>query len=312
MADRGGWLDEVHWVENTSNKDDIAYLETILASNEKFKKIDLTKEGIGFVGYGHAWEHVERGNLYIKIDDDVIWFADDTIPRMVALKMDNPDYLVVSANMINSPLMGWVHYHMGAQHPYLPELLEPSKSDPILTLPTKPPSWRASTYPMWSGPDEYFFPHNYEPDTDTSLWLRLPNFTDIHRTPIAEIEYRTWGTALTAWPVAAQTHYSFLENLESDTLHHYKTDHVWLTDYTRLSINFVAVWADDVLDNLPMDAVDEEWLTVNLPKKLGKSVAVEMNGLAVHFSFGTQVQGVAKTDLLGRYKSYTEEMVCAA
>lgn len=249
-------------------------------------------------------------------DSRQIWFADDTIPRMVTRKMNNPDYLVVSANMINSPLMGWVHYHMGAQHPYLPELVEPSKSDPILSLPTNPPSWRASTYPPWTGPDEYFFPHDYEPpeDGNTSRWLRLSNSTStsaaIHRTPMAETEYNTWGTALTAWPIAAQTHYSFLENLESDTLHLYKTDGVWLTDYTRLSINFVAVWADDVLDNLPMDAVDEEWLTVNLPRKLGKSVAVEMNGLAVHFSFGGQWQGVAKTDLLGRYKNYADEMVC--
>lgn len=75
MVDQGGWLDEVHWVENTSNKDDLAYLEEILAGNERFKKIDLKMEGIGFVGYSLAWEHVEKGNLYIKMDDDVVWHS---------------------------------------------------------------------------------------------------------------------------------------------------------------------------------------------------------------------------------------------
>lgn len=74
MVDRGGWLDEVHWVENTGKKDDLAYLEKILKSNERYKKIDLKKEGIGFEGYAHAWGHLKPGHLYVKIDDDVVWF----------------------------------------------------------------------------------------------------------------------------------------------------------------------------------------------------------------------------------------------
>lgn len=73
----------------------------------------------------------------------------------------------------------------------------------------------------------------------------------------------------------------------------------------------MVVAADDVLENLPMDTVDEEWLTVRLPERLGRSVAVEMNAMASHLSFGGQVEGVvAGTDLLGRYKSYADELVC--
>jgi hypothetical protein len=55
-----------------------------------------------------------------------VWFANDTIPRIVTLKMENIQYLLTSANIINSPLMGWVQYHMGAMHPYLPELEAPA------------------------------------------------------------------------------------------------------------------------------------------------------------------------------------------
>lgn len=84
----------------------------------------------------------------------------------------------------------------------------------------------------------------------------------------------------------------------------------WLTDYKRLSINFIALWADDVLNNLPMNTVDEEWLTINLPKKLGRSVAVETDALAVHFTFGTQGK-VGQTDLLPRYHDYALENACA-
>jgi len=59
-----------------------------------------------------------------------------------------------------------------------------------------------------------------------------------------------------------------------------------------------------------MDTVDdEEWLTVALPKRIGKSVAVDSHALATHFSFGPQAN-VQTTDLLGRYLDYAQENAC--
>jgi hypothetical protein len=306
-VDNGGWLDEIHWVRNTDKPDDLAYLDEILASSPRYKKIEL--QGVGFVGYGLAWSQLERGQLYVKIDDDVVWFADDTVPRMVTMKLAHPEYLLVSANIINSPLMGWVHYHMGAMHPYLPEF---DVYDPPLLGDAHPPRkpWRYSAYPSWSGPDDYFFDVFQDPPYDGHRWLRLKNDSAIHRTPVTDIEYKTWGLGLKSWAIAAQQHYSFLENLADGRLDRYKMDKVWLTDYRRLSINLITLWADDVLDNLPMNTVDEEWLTVNLPKKLGRSVAVETNALAVHFTFGGQGK-VMKTDLLPRYHDYALENACS-
>ena len=73
LADNGGWLDEVHWVQNTHRKSDLEYLEEILASSSRYKKVDVTKDGAaGFAGYGNAWAHLERGKIYVKIDDDVV------------------------------------------------------------------------------------------------------------------------------------------------------------------------------------------------------------------------------------------------
>ena len=72
LVDNGGWLDEVHWVQNTDKKEDLDYLNEILASQPRYKMIDLSSEGVGFIGYGFAWGHLERGNLYMKIDDDVV------------------------------------------------------------------------------------------------------------------------------------------------------------------------------------------------------------------------------------------------
>lgn len=72
LVDNGGWLDEVHWVQNTNKEEDLAYLAEILASSPRYKKIDLSSEGVGFMGYANAWGHLERGKLYVKIDDDVV------------------------------------------------------------------------------------------------------------------------------------------------------------------------------------------------------------------------------------------------
>ncbi|KIV85934.1 hypothetical protein PV11_01584 [Exophiala sideris] len=309
LVDNGGWLDEIHWVKNTDKPKDLEYLDEILASSSRYKKIEL--EGTGFIGYGYAWTHLEPGQLYIKIDDDVPWFADDTIPRVVTSKIAHPEYLLVSANLINSPLMGWVHYHMGAMHPYLPEfdVYDPPLLDAVTSNPSRK-AWRYTAYPNWTGPDDYFFDAFQDPPYDGHRWLRLQNDSDIHRTPVNDIEYKTWGNAVQSWAIAAQGHYSFLENLADGRLDRYKMGKNWLTDYRRLSINFIAIMADDVLNNLPMDTVDEEWLTVALPKTLGRSIAVETDALAVHFTFGGQGK-MQQTDLLARYHDYALENACA-
>lgn len=253
--------------------------------------VDLSSEGVGAAGYHNAWSHLDRGKLYIKMDDDLVWMADDTIPRIVTTKIAHPEYLIVSANVINSPLMGWMHYHMGAIHPYLPEysgVMEPPTSDSIeLAPPPARKSWKHTEYPMWEGPDDWTFGLDQAAPYNGHRWLRLPNATDIHRTPITQIEYGTWGTGLSSWAIVAQEHYSFLENLLDERLDRYKFKRVWLADYERLSINLMALWADEVLDNLPMETVDEEWLTKVLPARLGKSVAVESEvcNLSLSLSF---------------------------
>jgi hypothetical protein len=50
-----------------------------------------------------------------------VWFADDSIPRIVDFKLNHPEYLLVSGNIVTSPLMGWVHYHLGAHTPTSPK-----------------------------------------------------------------------------------------------------------------------------------------------------------------------------------------------
>jgi len=323
LVENGGWLDEVHWIRNTDNEHDLHYLDEILTQSDRYKQVfqEKTKDQ----GYSDAWSKLEPGHIYVKIDDDLIWMADDAIPRIVITKIEHPEYLVVSANMINSPLLGWLHYRMGAVHPYLPEISP--EDDSAATVDQTPPdiravervSWKHADHPIWQGPEGYTFRHDEKPPREGHRWLRLPETPEtrtpqLRRTPMINTTYETWGNGLQSWAIAAQHHYSFLENLHDDNLHLYKfapNAKPWITDYDRLSINFIAINSTEILSHLPIpeDVVDEEWLTVTLPRSIGKSVAVDTHALGVHFSFFFQGE-LTSTDLLGRYLDYAEDNVC--
>lgn len=68
LASNGGLLDEVHWAVNTDNPDSLKYLEELVKTSDGYKKIVLPR-----LGFESIWEHaVKKGNLYIKIDDDIV------------------------------------------------------------------------------------------------------------------------------------------------------------------------------------------------------------------------------------------------
>lgn len=130
-------------------------------------------------------------------------------------------------------------------------------------------------------------------------------------TPISTIEYTSSKVALTNWAVAAQEHYSFLENLEDGNLDVYKFGkELWDMQGVRLQVNLIAVWGDDVINNMPIPEDDEKYLTMELPKRLGRHAVVDGNAIASHFAFRHQAKGMEMTDLLARYRGYAEEMVC--
>ncbi|KAI4179863.1 MAG: hypothetical protein L6R41_007591, partial [Letrouitia leprolyta] len=122
LVTNGGFLDEVHFVVNTDKKDDIKYLDGLIKTSKLYKKIELPT-----LGYNSVWQHaVEPEHMYIKIDDDMVFFDDNAIANVVYTKLKHPDSFDVVANLVNSPETGWLHYHFGAIQSYLPETVAPS------------------------------------------------------------------------------------------------------------------------------------------------------------------------------------------
>ncbi len=67
LVSNGGWLDEVQFVVNTPNEEDIGWLDMLVDDEELYKKITKPE-----MGYNHIWELVEKEHMYIKIDDDIV------------------------------------------------------------------------------------------------------------------------------------------------------------------------------------------------------------------------------------------------
>lgn len=70
----GGLLDEVIFIVRTDDVEDLAYLEDLLKTSSSYSRHNLAdgNKKSGKVSYGRAWEVVERGTMYIKIDDDIV------------------------------------------------------------------------------------------------------------------------------------------------------------------------------------------------------------------------------------------------
>ncbi|KAF2973327.1 hypothetical protein GQX73_g354 [Xylaria multiplex] len=347
LRGRGGLLDAVTFTVKTDSKTDLDYLEELLRDRPCYSKFcpaekthdgrppqPLAQTGIEklqldwwsnswgkFDGWVSSWGAVsEPETIYIKIDDDIVFIDDHTIPALVKRTLDNPQYFGVSANVVNGGAVSWLHYCMGVFEPYWPE------SEPSIKLhaeqidgqsPTQA-SWRASQLPSYTGPPEG--PHNFNLDGSTPApfeghrWLPVRNTPDenaqqiVRPSPASTLTFSAWGTAVTNWAVAAQAHYSFLHHLEQGDTWRYKFN-TWNFNYERLAINFIAIRGKDIMSSFPFPQDDdEEYLTCTRPKELGRPVVVDGNALVSHFAFALQRQphngrSIMWTDALARYQA---------
>jgi hypothetical protein len=184
-------------------------------------------------------------------------------------------------------------------------------------------SWRASELPSYNGPPSGPPGFNLNGSTPAPYeghrWLPVRSdntkSNDIQLSPASTLTYDIWGPGRYNWAAAAQTHYSFLQHLEQGDIWKYRFNS-WDSQYLRVSINFFAIRGRDVIDVFPFPMHDdEEYLTVVRPRELGRHVSVDGTGTVAHFGFGPQREShdgksLMWTDLVKRYESYAEEMVC--
>lgn len=302
-------MDEILWIVNTKEDEDLEYLDEVTSLYpNRHKRVVITGDRLATYTYFEAWQHLERNKFYVKIDDDILWIHDDAIPKLVTHKMNNPHTFVVSANIINNPPLSFIHRHQGALHPYFPDEKLPDPQDENVTK-----SWRPSQDGFWQGPDDFNWPLERAPPYPGHRWLRVQSDEMLPQTPVSKLTYEVWGDSYSSWAIAAQVHYSLLENIEKETLNLYKFEKPWTMDGERIRINFMCVYGDDIVDtdpkNWPKGRGDEDMIVLDLPVQLRRPVVILGDALGSHFQYSDQ-GGLQYTDLLERYRALAKETAC--
>ncbi|KAF7561689.1 hypothetical protein G7046_g2464 [Stylonectria norvegica] len=314
LVKNGGMLDAVIFVERTEDKDDLELLEKLIQSEEVYERWRIEMDGQSNFdsGFGISYERIENDVLYIKMDDDIVFMEDAVIPSLIQTKLSRPDLYVVSANVVNQPLLSWVHHNLGAVKPYLPEVDGNGKpvavDDKAANL-----DWRTSSLPAWGGPDDFKVLEWKQSEDHKHRWLPRRSAVShvLDDTPVVDTEYDAFGKGWTLWQIGAQEHYSLLENLEKNELWRYKFG-TWDFQYQRMGIQFIAMMGKDINDAKPIPSDDENHFSCTMPKKLGRHGVADGRGVAAHYSFGSQRPGMRWTDILDRYRAFAKENICAS
>lgn len=173
----------------------------------------------------------------------------------------------MSANVVNQILFSWLHRQFGAVKPYLPELTERPADNESVPL----TDWRTSVLPSWEGPADFQQETWSTEKHPNHRWLPVRGRNasyPLNDTPIAKVDY-TFGYSHKHWQVAAQEHYSLLENLENDELWRYRFP-TWDFQLKRMGIQFVAIMGKDINLAKPIPPDDEHHFTVEMPTRLGR------------------------------------------
>lgn len=115
---------------NTQETEDVKCLEQMAKELGPFVTIQKGQStSLGHVGELKAIrsfytkQTIDADTVYIRVDDDICWMHPDAIKNIVQFRIDNPEYFVVAANMVNSGLCSHLNMRCGAHPdsvPYIP------------------------------------------------------------------------------------------------------------------------------------------------------------------------------------------------
>ncbi|KAJ5631682.1 uncharacterized protein N7484_011782 [Penicillium longicatenatum] len=297
-----GFLDQVVFVPQTHDPVSLEWLTSTVMETPGY--------AIAPPGQDMDWKITQDNVMYIRIDGDIVFLEDHTIPTIVKTKLDNPKSLMVSANVVNEAALATLHSHPGVALPYLPELHHVKQTSGFKDQISQ--GWRASSLPEWEGPASFRVRKGFKPPFEGHRWL-LPAEPGSDRDPIAASVYTDTGPNLKDWTVAAQQHYSFLHHLEMNHLKRYKFP-IWIDPTEPTSQNFGCFWGRDALALREIFEVDpkgdkprKSWIGADGTRP---HVNIDGKGLASHYSASSGAAGLDSTDLLDRYRAYAQEKVC--
>lgn len=110
-----GLVDEWHLWQNTGNAEDILFLEQLRAEDPRVRIIKVADEHPFCSGrirsfFPHA---CDADTVYVRFDDDIVWMEESAIQRLAEYRLANPQYFLVTGNIINNPVCSYRHCRAG-------------------------------------------------------------------------------------------------------------------------------------------------------------------------------------------------------
>ena len=114
-------IDEIRFWMNTECQDDISWAKEKSLAYSKVTLDNRTVEKKPLVPWANScgvskfYDNCNNEQtIYIKIDDDIIWLEENFIKNILEFRLDNPEYFLVSANIINNAICDYIHQNVGA------------------------------------------------------------------------------------------------------------------------------------------------------------------------------------------------------
>jgi|SRR5579862_2505175 len=203
-------------------------------------------------------------------DDDILFISDNAIADLVQYKLNHPEHLLVSANIINHPRLTKVHSWFMAPLPFAPD------QHPLHTQHTD--DWRVSSLPSSLLHEVKTMDDWIDPPKHRHRWLPMRNST------IDDCPMRSGlnCSGQPQWQCAAIAHMTLFARLEESISSHDIADvdnekvydfGVWDFHglaYDRWSINFFAAWGHEIIEARPVPEDDEQHFSANHPQYLRK------------------------------------------
>lgn len=104
------------WI-NTENKDDLKAADRYCTARPEFfiQVKHSAPYTLGSRRYSVFYESLEPApdTIYIRLDDDIVWIEKDAIKELLDVRIGNPDYFLIYANIINNSLCSHLHQRSG-------------------------------------------------------------------------------------------------------------------------------------------------------------------------------------------------------
>jgi hypothetical protein len=110
-------ISEHRWWLNTRVPEDVAYIYRLADRYPDFfrivaKPVDAP-DRVGFAIWQYMSECVEADTVYLRLDDDICYIADDAIQQMLDYRLKHPEPFLVLGNIVNNAICSHFHQQAG-------------------------------------------------------------------------------------------------------------------------------------------------------------------------------------------------------